>query len=158
MKPKRQGSTLSQEKNLMLTTETWCQMWQPAKAPEELNTHLVVPDLHQPVICPRNEVWLVPTTVIVNAVYSFLMAFQGEVGRWWSELPHLARKDPTKHNRVYSVPFVSRSPLANMAGIHRYFTSPKRNNTEFQRHSCFLRWKTSTTAQQTTSPSLNKYK
>lgn len=56
-------------------------MWQPAKAPEELNTHLVVPDLHQPVICPRNEVWLVPTTVIVNAVYSFLVAFQGEVGR-----------------------------------------------------------------------------
>lgn len=93
------------KKNLMLTTETWCQMWQPAKAPEELSTYLVVPDLHQPVICPRNEVWLVPTTVIVNAVYSFLVAFQGEVGRWWSELPHLARKDPTKHNRVYSVTF-----------------------------------------------------
>lgn len=80
MRPKTQGINLSQEKKSnnrnFIPNVAAC-----TKAPGELGTHLVVPDLHQTVICPRNEVWLVPTTVIVNAVHSFLMAFQGEVGR-----------------------------------------------------------------------------
>lgn len=70
------------------------------KVYDKLNTYLVVPDLNQPVICTWNEIWLVSSTVIVNAVYSFLMAFQSKVGWRGAKLPHLPReKKTTKQNQ-----------------------------------------------------------
>lgn len=143
MRPKRQGINLSQEKKSsnrnFIPKVSAC-----TKTSEELSTHLVVPDLHQAVICPRNEVWLVPTTVVVNAVHSFLMAFQGEIGRGWSKLPHLTSK---------TQPLVPSNLLCpghpwHTQQVSRSTSQVQREVTQNSKHNCFLRWKTSTTAQQ----------
>ena len=41
--------------------------------------YLVVPDLGNPIISARYQVWLVTPTVVVNTVNPFLMSLQGEI-------------------------------------------------------------------------------
>lgn len=78
---------------------------------EELNVYLVVPDLNQAVICTRDEIGLVPSTVIVNAVYSFLVAFQSKIGWRGAKLPYLPREKTTTQTACSYPSFASKSAL-----------------------------------------------
>lgn len=53
--------------------------------------YLIVPYFHKTVICSWDEVWLVTTTVVINAIHAFFMSLQSEVWWWWAQLPHLQR-------------------------------------------------------------------
>lgn len=53
--------------------------------------YLIVPYFHKTVICSWDEVWLVTTTVVINAIHTFLMSLQSEVWGRWAQLPHLQR-------------------------------------------------------------------
>ena len=59
--------------------------------------YLVVPDLHKPVICSRDEVRLVSPCIVVHAVSSFLVAIQREVRVGRPQLPHLNKE---KHREI----------------------------------------------------------
>lgn len=43
------------------------------------DSYLVVPDLDESVISPRDEIGFVPTTIVVHTVDTFVMALQGKV-------------------------------------------------------------------------------
>ena len=51
--------------------------------------HLVIPDLDQTVVSPRDEVRLVTAAVIIDTVDPFLMTFQCKIRRRRPELPNL---------------------------------------------------------------------
>lgn len=128
---------------LFFTSSLMVSLCQSAQKFDKANTHLVVPDLNQAVICTRDEIGLVSPAVIINAVHSFLVAFQSEVGWRGTKLPDLPKKNQTKTNSMWL----------------SIFTVPKIQNMEFQRHGFIVIWRSSTTAEQITSPSpTNKQK
>lgn len=52
-------------------------------------SHLIIPNFYQSIICTRNQIWLIPPSIVVHTISTLLMTFQSKVGCWRAKLPNL---------------------------------------------------------------------